>query len=215
MFFSNKSGIIIVHAIIKSIQKNKDWLSEIDSANGDGDHGINMNKGFTLAEQEITTEQNMSEGLLIISQILMNKIGGSMGPLYGSFFQALSVVSRDEIQIDKAVILRMLEKARANLARLTPARPGDKTLIDVLEPALIAWRQQVEANASLTECLEALRHASAQGLESTQNMVARLGRGSRLRERSLGHADAGAASCDLILQAFADGVQQLIARQES
>jgi len=169
-----------------------------------------MSKGFSLAENDITELNNMSEGLLIISQTLMNKIGGSMGPLYGSFFRALSVASRDEDIIDAKVILAMLEKALSSLQRLTPAVPGDKTLMDVLVPALTAFRQEYEQGADLYLCLEALRSASASGLESTKNMVAKIGRGSRLGERSHGHLDAGAASCALILDSFANSAKLLL-----
>lgn len=94
--FSNQEGSKIVDAIIAAIQTNKEYLSEVDRHGGDGDHGINMNKGFTFARQELDDlpRYTMSDGLKVISQVLVNKIGGSMGPLYGSFFRGLSVASR-------------------------------------------------------------------------------------------------------------------------
>mgnify|MGYP000702439568 FL=1 len=86
MSFTNKEGKLIVLHIIDTIQKNKDYLSEIDGAIGDGDHGINMNKGVTIAKALIEKDENLSSALASLSQVLMEKIGGSMGPLYGSVF---------------------------------------------------------------------------------------------------------------------------------
>lgn len=95
MEITNKDAAIVVTNIIDSIKKNRDYLSEIDGAIGDGDHGINMSKGFSMAEEILANKDfNMSEGFLTISQVLMEKIGGSMGPLYGSFFRGLSVASK-------------------------------------------------------------------------------------------------------------------------
>lgn len=91
MEFTNKDGIKLVDKVISTIQENRDYLSQIDGEAGDGDHGINMNKGMTFAQEELEKKDgvNMSQGFLTISKILISKIGGSMGPLYGSFFRAL------------------------------------------------------------------------------------------------------------------------------
>lgn len=122
MRFSNKEGIAVVHAIIEEILSNKDYLSKVDAAVGDGDHGINMSKGFNMADEEITgSDLNMSEGFLVISKTLISKIGGSMGPLYGNFFRGLSVASKEKEMIDGTVILEMLRKAFSNITLITDA----------------------------------------------------------------------------------------------
>ena len=210
MGFSNKEGIYIVKKIVEEIIQNRNYLSEIDAAVGDGDHGINMSKGFTLAKEEMAdADINMSEGFMIISKILVRKIGGSMGPLYGNFFRGLSIVSRDKEIIDKAVLKDMLKTAYNNIKVVSTAEVGDKTLIDVLDPALKTYEEVFNKGGSLEECLNNMVKAAIKGLESTKNLVAKVGRGSRLGNRSLGHQDAGATSCFIILKALSEASIQM------
>lgn len=211
MEFTNKQGQLIVKNIIQNIMDKRDELSKIDAAVGDGDHGINMSKGFNLAREDMQDKEvTMSEGFMIISKMLMSKIGGSMGPLYGSFFRGLSIASRDAEKIDRTVIREMLQKSYTNLTDITEATVGDKTLIDVLNPAVNAYEKAYERGDNMIVCLEAMTLEAEAGLEATKNMVAKLGRGSRLGERSLGHQDAGATSCFIILKAFADSAISLV-----
>lgn len=211
MRFSNKEGIAVVHAIIEEILSNKDYLSKVDAAVGDGDHGINMSKGFNMADEEITgSDLNMSEGFLVISKTLISKIGGSMGPLYGNFFRGLSVASKEKEMIEGTVILEMLRKAFSNITLITDASEGDKTLIDVLSPAITAYEINYKNDHSLPDCLKAMTTSAKEGLEATKNMVAKVGRGSRLGERTLGHQDAGATSCYLILKTFSESITKIV-----
>ncbi|WP_302537614.1 dihydroxyacetone kinase subunit DhaL [Clostridium saudiense] len=211
MEISNKDAAIVVNNIIHSIKENREYLSEIDGAIGDGDHGINMSKGFSMAEEILSNEEfNMSDGFLTISQVLMNKIGGSMGPLYGSFFRGLSMASKKSDIIDKNVINNMLKKALANLQNISNAKVGDKTLIDVLVPAVNAYSTAIEEEKDLITALNSLIIAAKDGLESTKNLVASIGRASRLGDRSLGHQDAGATSCFIILKSFCESFIYLI-----
>ncbi|MBO8434696.1 MAG: dihydroxyacetone kinase subunit L [Tyzzerella sp.] len=210
MKFTNKDGSKIVDDVIVAIQKNRDYLSEVDGAIGDGDHGINMNKGFTIAQDELKDKDyNMSEGLKTISSVLVDKIGGSMGPLYGALFRGFSVASKKCEDIDKNVFGEMLKKAYANLTMISPAKVGDKTLIDVLSPAIEAYEKSIETD-DFDVALEKMITAAKEGLESTKNMVAKLGRASRLGERSLGHQDAGSTSCYIILESIANSIKELI-----
>ncbi len=208
--FTNQAGITVVYAVIEAVKTNRDYLSEIDGAVGDGDHGINMSKGFTLAEAELTESENMSRGFMLISKILVSRIGGSMGPLYGSFFKGLSTASENSESIDKHKLFAMLHTAYRNISELTAAKIGDKTLIDVLDPAVSAYKRELDRNSSFEACLSNMLTAAAEGLEATKHMVARLGRGSRLGTRTLGHQDAGATSCYLILKALTEAVNGLI-----
>lgn len=210
MEITNKDAAIVVTNIIDSIKKNRDYLSEIDGAIGDGDHGINMSKGFSMAEEILANKDfNMSEGFLTISQVLMEKIGGSMGPLYGSFFRGLSVASKKSEVIDRNVIEKMLDKALLNLQNISSAKVGDKTLMDVVVPAVSAYKSSIERNEDLNKALKSLISAGQEGLESTKNLVAVIGRASRLGERSLGHQDAGATSCFIILKSFSESIMCL------
>lgn len=210
--FSNQEGSQIVDKIIATIQRNKEYLSEVDSHGGDGDHGINMNKGFTFARQELDElpSYTMSDGLKVISHVLVNKIGGSMGPLYGSFFRGLSVASRKSETITNELMLEMLKKAYKNLSDLTDAKVGDKSLIDVLAPTVETYEKTLNAGGSFNECLSQSLTAAQSGLEATKEIPAKIGRASRIGDRSIGFQDAGATSCYLIIEAMVNTINELL-----
>lgn len=210
MEFTNRAGFAVVSAVIEAVCANRDYLSRVDAAVGDGDHGINMSKGFSIAGEELSKQPDtdMSTGFLTISTVLVGKIGGSMGPLYGGFFRGLAMASKNEPIIDAAVMGNMLRKAYDRIALLTDAAVGDKTLIDVLDPAVRAY-EEAEAGGDLEACLGQMREAARNGLEATKGMAAKLGRGSRLGDRAIGHQDAGATSCYIILEALAEASLRL------
>ncbi len=210
--FSNRDGIRIVFDLIGAIQANKQYLSDIDGAIGDGDHGINMNKGFTLCRDELLANPgNLTHGLKTLSKILVMKIGGSMGPLYGSFFKSLATACNGVDAIDTAVFGRMLSSGREGIQRISNAGRGDKTLMDVLLPAEAAYQAAAQAGEPFRACLDKMVEAGRQGRDATKDMVAKLGRSSRLGERSRGVIDAGAASCCLILETTAGTIGHLLA----
>ncbi len=193
--------------IAQAITANQAMLSEVDGATGDGDHGINMAKGFRLAAERLSgREFDLREGLAAIGDTLLGDIGGSMGPLYGSFFIEMADSLEGADTLDAQRVAAMLKAGEAGVCDLGEAKPGDKTLIDVLTPARTAYETAASSGRDFAACLEVLKQASAEGLESTRDMVARLGRAARLGERSRGSLDAGACSANLILQAFADGL---------
>jgi dihydroxyacetone kinase-like protein len=209
--FSNAAGAIIVTDLILAIQSNKQHLSDIDGLIGDGDHGVNMNKGFTLAGEQLATQPgNLTHSLTTLAKVLMVKIGGSMGPLYGMFFKAMAGACDGTETIDAATFGRMLTATRESIQKISPAKPGDKTLMDVLVPAVDAYQAALGEGKSFVECLDAMGAAAEQGRDATRDMVAKLGRSSRLGERSRGVLDAGATSCCLILQTSANTVKGLL-----
>ena len=209
--FSNKSGINIIYKIIETVQKNKDYLSEIDGLIGDGDHGINMNKGFTMCAKKLEGhDEDITSALKILARTLLSDIGGSMGPLYGSFFNSMAKASVNERLIDSKVFLSMLEAGVSSIKRIGGAKVGDKTLIDVLSPALDAYTQSINNGHDFKSALKSMQAAAITGRDSTINLVAKLGRSSRLGERSRGVLDAGAASCCLILCTMAEEMLELI-----
>ena len=202
-----KDAAPITLDIAAAIIENQGLLGEIDGATGDGDHGINMGKGFRLVTERLSGKDfDLREGFAMIGDTLLGDIGGSMGPLYGSFFVEMSDTLDGTDMIDRDRLAAMLKAGEAAIIDLGEAKPGDKTLIDVLTPARLAYDAAVAEGQDFAACLQALKAASATGLESTREMVARLGRAARLGERSRGHLDAGATSCNLILQALADGL---------
>lgn len=209
--FLNSEGALIVHEMILAIQQNKQYLSDIDGAIGDGDHGINMNKGFTMCETEMQNNPgNLSQSLNLLSKILMMKIGGSMGPLYGKFFKAMAKASETHEIITISVFDNMLGDALQAIQSISTAKVGDKTLMDTLVPAVEAYSAEVEKGSSFGEALDAMLNAARTGMESTKDLMAKIGRSSRLGERSIGVLDAGAISCFLILDSMAASIKKLL-----
>lgn len=208
--FQNRAGMPVLLGMVKAIQDNKAYLGEIDGLIGDGDHGMNMNKGFSQFAQRTEGEAlSFTEGLNRLGTLLFSEIGGSMGPIYGTIFMEMAERGRDLEEIGLADLADMLEAARDGLFEIVDARVGDKTLVDVLEPALGALRRAQAEGADLSAGLEAMKAAAAAGRDSTLDLAARYGRASRLGERSRGVLDAGAVSCCLLLTAMADGILAL------
>ncbi|MBE7213302.1 MAG: dihydroxyacetone kinase subunit L [Gluconacetobacter diazotrophicus] len=195
-------------AICDAVVEARDHLSEIDGATGDGDHGVNMAKGFRLAKDRLSAKpSNLKDSFFTIGDTLLGDIGGSMGPLYGSLFIEFSDGIAGET-IDTATLATMLKRAEDAITDLGEAKVGDKTLVDVLTPARQAADDAAAANKELGAALADVKDAAATGLESTRDLVAKRGRAARLGERSRGVLDAGAASCELVLRTLADGLQR-------
>jgi phosphoenolpyruvate---glycerone phosphotransferase subunit DhaL len=203
--YPNSQGRPVVLALIQTIENSKAYLSEIDGKIGDGDHGINMAKGFGLVKDRLgDKEVSLSEGLGLIGKTLMTEIGGSMGPIYGTFFIQMSLKSKGKSETDARLFGEMLQAARSGLEDLGGATVGDKTIMDTLIPAQEVYQAAVEKGSLLPTALKQMAEAAQNGKESTRDLVARIGRASRLGERSRGVLDAGATSGALILQTFAD-----------
>jgi dihydroxyacetone kinase-like protein len=213
--FLNNEGLFVVAGLIDTIQQNKGYLSEIDGAIGDGDHGINMNKGFTACRERLGDQKlSLTAGLKTLGKILLLEIGGSMGPLYGTFFIEMSKACEGKEQIDQAVFGAMLNKALSGVQSLGNAKVGDKTLIDTLFPAAAAYNNAVKQGYSFSEALAAMRTAAEKGKKSTKDLVAKVGRASRLGERSRGVLDAGATSCYLLLASMADSITAFLSNHD-
>lgn len=211
MTVKNKDAGRVVLTLIETIHQNTAYLSEIDGAIGDGDHGINMNKGFTLCKNRLEGKQySLSEGLSVLSATLMEDIGGSMGPLYGVFFDSMSEVSGSAEDIDAVVFENMLKAALSGIQDIGNAQRGDKTLLDALIPGLESYSAAIAAGKDFSAALDALKQGAKSGWESTKDMVAKIGRASRLGERSRGVLDAGATSCYLLLSSMADSIKSML-----
>jgi dihydroxyacetone kinase-like protein len=213
--FTKAQGQRILRDLIQAVGNNKQYLSDLDGAIGDGDHGVNLNKGFSLWAEELQNSPgDFSVSLAALSKILLSTIGGAMGPLYGLFFRGLAKGCEQAEFIDAAAFGRMLSDAVASVRTISQAKVGDKTLMDVLLPAEEAYRGALEQQKSFAKALEALCRAAETGRDSTRELVARVGRASRLGERSRGALDAGAASCALILTTMAGSIRGLLAEPE-
>jgi dihydroxyacetone kinase-like protein len=197
-------GRPLILALVETIEANRAYLSEVDGAIGDGDHGINMSKGFIIAKTRLGEQSiSVSDGLALIGKTLMTEIGGAMGPIYGTLFIQMSLQAKNKPAIDAEVFGTMLAAARKAVEDLGGAKPGDKTIMDTLVPAQEKYQGAIGAGTEFVQALEQMADAAEQGKESTRDLVAKIGRASRLGERSRGTLDAGATSCALILQTFA------------
>ncbi len=209
--FKNECGKSILLKMVKAIQENKAYLSEVDGLIGDGDHGMNMNKGFTVFENRFAEEEfGFSEGLDELGTILFSEIGGSMGPIYGTIFMDAASAGEDLEDISVEGLADMLGAGLEGLQEIVEAQVGDKTLVDTLSPAVDSLKKSAENGTDFKTALEEMKQAARDGRDSTKDLVAKFGRSSRLGERSKGVLDAGATSCCIILEAIADGIIELL-----
>ena len=201
----------IVLDLVETINANRAYLSEIDGLIGDGDHGINMSKGFTQCGEALRahpTLPGLAEGLDTLAMTLLEGIGGSMGPLYGSFFMGLAETLSGKETLDAQLFGEALANGVAGVETVGSAKVGDKTLMDTLVPAREAFQAAVAGGADFSAALTAMIDAAERGWQSTKDLQARIGRAARLGERSIGVLDAGATSCFLILKTLGTSVQQ-------
>lgn len=209
--FKNASSGEIIIDIAKVIVDNKAYLSEIDGKIGDGDHGVNMAKGFGRAAVRLAnSDSSLDEAMSVLSDILMSEIGGSMGPLYGTMFADMAECIEGQEEIDAALFLKMLTAGLEGVQEIGSAKLGDKTLLDCLIPAREAFGASMESGDPFDVSLKALKKSAIIGRDGTIDMIAKIGRAARLGERSRGVVDAGATSCCLILNNLADGVVKRI-----
>jgi len=206
--FNNATAGDIVLAMADRIVENRAYLSEIDGKIGDGDHGVNMAKGFGMASERLKGKNlSLAASLDTLGTILMTEIGGSMGPLYGVMFTEFAEKLEGVEAIDSATYSRMLHAGLEGIQAIGSAKLGDKTLLDTLIPAIEAFDAADAAGKSFADALDALVAAAEAGRDSTLNLVAKIGRASRLGERSLGVLDAGATSCAIILKELSLGAR--------
>lgn len=211
MTVKNKDGRTILLAMVEAVHANKQYLGDIDGLIGDGDHGMNMNKGFvTYGERLGDEETSFSDGLNDLGSVLFNEIGGSMGPIYGTIFMEMADRAEGEEDITLEVFQEMLEAGLNGLYEIVDARPGDKTLVDTLTSAINGLKQAAMDGKTFKEALDVMKSCAEAGKESTKDMAAKYGRASRLGERSRGVLDAGATSCCIILKAMADGMKAVL-----
>lgn len=193
----------------KVVKDNKEYLTELDSAIGDADHGFNMERGFNKVMgkiDEFLSTDDIGAILKNTGMTLISSIGGASGPLYGSFFLQAGAISVSKSELSLKDLKDAVEKGVEAVKARGRASVGEKTMIDVLDPALQSLNKSVETNESLETALSNMIDAADKGMKSTINMIARKGRASYLGERSIGHQDPGATSSYLILNALKEVV---------
>ncbi|MBA4494672.1 dihydroxyacetone kinase subunit L [Paenactinomyces guangxiensis] len=182
-----------------TIQANKDYLSELDRAIGDGDHGINMARGFAEVQNKISRELNQDIGALCqnIAMTLLSKVGGASGPLYGTAFIKMASVFKGKEKVSLDEFSKALHEAVNGIKMRGKAAPGEKTLLDVWEP-VSSYVAEYVADLSW----QSLKSFAYQQMENTRPLEAKKGRASYLGPRSAGHLDPGAVSSYYLFEAL-------------
>lgn len=197
----------VLSVVSEEIIKNKQILTDLDAAIGDGDHGINMARGFQAVEaklQLLGPDKDIGTVLKTVGMTLISSVGGAAGPLYGTAFLRAAAVSQGIKTLDIETAGLMLAAAITGIKERGKATRGEKTMLDALEPAYDAFVAGGNAGKTMVECLELACVAAGRGVEFTKTIVATKGRASYLGERSLGHQDPGATSTYLILKTVLD-----------
>jgi dihydroxyacetone kinase-like protein len=188
------------------VAENRDYLTELDSAIGDADHGSNMDRGMKAAVAALDETQPASAGALFtkVGMTLVSTVGGASGPLFGTFFLRLGGSLGDADVISDQQFATALRAALEGVVARGKAEPGDKTMYDALAPAVDALDAALAQQLDLGPALAQARKAAAAGRDATTPMLARKGRASYLGERSVGHQDPGATTVALLMQAASD-----------
>jgi dihydroxyacetone kinase-like protein len=201
------NAIEFIKYIGSEIIKNKQLLTELDQAIGDGDHGINMARGFEAVIAKIETlpeTTDLSTVFKTVGMALISNVGGASGPLYGTAFLRAAGVTQGKDVIDVDLAEQILNAAVNGIKERGKAVPGEKTMLDVLVPVHDVFINGRQKKMPMTETLVAAIAVAKEGIEFTKTIVATKGRASYLGERSIGHQDAGATSSYIILQAIYD-----------
>ena len=192
----------------QAMQENKDYLTELDAAIGDADHGANMERGFkkVVSQLPATADKEIDNILKMAGMALISSVGGAGGPLYGTLFMRAGMAISAKDELSGKELGTALQAAVDGVVQRGKARVGDKTMLDVLSPAADAFQQAIDNGADTLDALQQAVAAAEQGMRNTIPMLARKGRASYLGERSVGHQDPGATSSYLILNALLETV---------
>ena len=195
-----------VKAYASTIAENKEHLTRLDSAIGDADHGINMDRGMSAALAKLDGLEDGDVGTLLktVGMALISSIGGAGGPLYGTLFLQMGTATAGKNELEPDDWHAALEAALAGVQMRGKAEPGDKTMVDALIPGRDALEQALSEGADFADALRRSAAAAEEGMRATVPLVARKGRASYLGERSAGHQDPGATSSYLLLKTAAD-----------
>lgn len=190
-----------------AVAADKDRLTALDAAIGDGDHGANLDRGFAAVRQALAANPPETPGALLtrVGTTLISSVGGASGPLYGTVFRRMGKALGDAPAVGLGELAGAFEAGLEGLAKLGGASLGDKTMVDVFAPAVEALRAAAADGASVETALAQAADVAEAGARATIPRRARKGRASYLGERSEGHEDPGAASAALIWRALARG----------
>lgn len=190
------------------INENREYLTALDAEIGDADHGSNMARGTTAAAEKLLADPPATVSAFgkTVGMTLVSTVGGASGPLFGTLFLRFGTTAGDVTELDGAALLAALEAGVNGVQARGKAEPGDKTMVDVLVPALAELKTQLDGGADLKTALQQTAVASATAKDATKPLVAKKGRASYLGERSAGHIDPGSASTAILFETLAAAV---------
>jgi len=191
------------------LHEQRDYLTQLDAAIGDADHGTNMDRGFSSVVSKLTElDGSVPPGRILVTagSTLVSTVGGASGPLWGTALRRAGRSLGDGESFDGAELAVALEAALDGVVELGAAQPGDKTMVDALEPAVRTLRERLDSGSAAADAVAAAREAAEEGMQSTVPLQASKGRASYLGERSIGHQDPGATSTVIILRALEQAV---------
>lgn len=197
--------------IAASIADQRNFLTQLDAAIGDADHGVNMDRGFSAVVRELA-DDDVAPGELLAhtGRVLIFRVGGAAGPLFGEAFRCAGESMGDTDTLDAEALLAALRSALDGVQQLGAAVEGDKTMVDALAPAVGAFEREIRSGRGLSDATAHARDAAEQGMKATIGMQARKGRASYLGARSVGHQDPGATSTYLVFEALDRTVREAI-----
>ncbi|HEX9921935.1 MAG TPA: dihydroxyacetone kinase subunit DhaL [Anaerolineae bacterium] len=206
MSVSRDNLLAWIEALQKVYAENKDYLTQLDSAIGDADHGINMNRGFSKVQEELgkTAPADIAAAIKAVAMTLIKTVGGASGPLYGTFFLRAGTTCAGKESLEAADVVEFWQAGLEGVIQRGKAELGDKTMVDALTPAVEAMKQAVADGSDLTATLAKGVAAAEDGMKKTIPLQAKKGRASYLGERSIGHQDPGATSSYLMLKTAAE-----------
>jgi dihydroxyacetone kinase-like protein len=186
------------------LHENREYLTRLDSPIGDADHGINMDRGFTAVMDRLAGVADKDAGTILktVGTTLVSTVGGASGPLYGTAFLRAGTALAGKFELQDSDVLSALEAALEGVMARGKAQPGEKTMVDTLQPAIASFKAALEAGDQLKVALAKATQSAEEGMKATIPMLATKGRASYLGERSIGHQDAGATSAWLFLRAM-------------
>lgn len=200
--------IEIIRKIGEKIAVEKEFLTELDNVIGDGDHGINMARGFEEVEKKLPdmADKDIGAALKMVGMTLVSKVGGASGPLYGTAFMKAGAAMDGKKEMDLQDFLQVLQAAIDGVMMRGKSTTGEKTMLDAMEPARKAIQIASDEGKSASEAIAAGVNAAEEGVEYTKGIIATKGRASYLGERSIGHQDPGATSFTMMLTVIAEAL---------
>ncbi|MFY9714248.1 MAG: dihydroxyacetone kinase subunit DhaL [Microbacterium sp.] len=192
-----------------AVVEKREWLTELDSAIGDADHGANMARGMNAVAEKLDATgapASVDELLKVVGMTLVSSVGGASGPLYGTLFLRMGMAAGPVTELDPTALAAALRAGLDGIVARGKAEAGDKTMFDAMAPAVDALDAAIAGGAGLADAARAAADAAATGRDATLPLVARKGRASYLGERSVGHLDPGAASTAILFETLAAAI---------